>query len=439
MTQTADLLINARWIIPIEPAGTVLEHHAVAIAKGKILAIVPQAEALQLYAAAQTVDLPEHVLIPGLVNLHGHSAMNLMRGIADDLPLMKWLQEAIWPAEARHVTRSFVRDGTLLAATEMLRGGITTCNEMYFYPDAAAEAFDQAGMRAIVGITVLDFPTPFASDADDYLRKGLAARDEWRRHPRIGFSLAPHAPYTVADANLQRVASLAAELDTIIHIHIHETVGEVRDSIAQYGVRPISRLANLGLLGPNMVGVHAVHLDDSDISLLHKHGASIAHCPSSNMKLASGAAPVARALAEGITVGLGTDGAASNNRLDLFQEMRHASLLAKVTTGDATAIPAHTALRMATLAGAQALGLSDRIGSIEPGKEADLCAVTLGTLETLPCFDPASHLVYVAGREHVSHVWIGGEIRMNKGALVLQFNDTDLLGLAAMWQTKLSN
>lgn len=439
MTQPVDLLIKARWIIPIEPANTVLEHHSVAVRQGRIVAVMPQHEAGGQFAAARTVDLPDHVLIPGLVNLHGHSAMSLMRGIADDLPLMRWLQEAIWPTEARHVTRNFVYDGTLLAAAEMLRGGITTCNEMYFYPDAAAEAFERAGMRAVVGITVLDFPTPFASDADDYLRKGLAARDQWRRHPRISFSLAPHAPYTVADANLQRVASLAAELDTIIHIHVHETSGEVRDSLAQYGVRPIARLAALGLLGPNMVGVHAVHLDDSDIALLQKHGCSIAHCPSSNMKLASGAAPVMRALEAGIPVGLGTDGAASNNRLDLFQEMRHASLLAKVISGDATAVPAHTALHMATLAGAQALGLSDRIGSIEVGKEADLCAVALDALETRPCFDPASHLVYVAGREHVSHVWVGGEIRMNKGALVLQFNDTDLLGLAAMWQTKLSN
>lgn len=439
MTQPVDLLINARWIIPIEPANTVLEHHSVAVRQGRIVAVTPQHQAAGQFAAARIVDLPDHVLIPGLVNLHGHSAMTLLRGIADDLPLMRWLQEAIWPTEARHVARNFVHDGTLLAAAEMLRGGITTCNEMYFYPDAAAEAFERAGMRAVVGITVLDFPTPFASDADDYLRKGLAARDQWRRHPRISFSLAPHAPYTVADANLQRVASLAAELDTIIHIHVHETAGEVRDSLAQYGVRPIARLASLGLLGHNMIGVHAVHLDESDIELLQKHGCSIAHCPSSNMKLASGAAPVTRALAASIPVGLGTDGAASNNRLDLFQEMRHASLLAKVISGDATAIPAHTALRMATLAGAQALGLSDRIGSIEVGKEADLCAVALDALETRPCFDPASHLVYVAGREHVSHVWVGGEIRMNKGALMLQFNDTDLLGLAAMWQTKLSN
>lgn len=439
MKQAADLQINARWIIPIEPAGVVLERHAVIIAAGKIRAVTPQDAAARDFAPARTVDLPEHVLIPGLINLHAHCAMNLMRGIADDLPLMRWLQEAIWPTESRHANRHFVRDGSLLAATEMLRGGITTCNDMYFHPEAAAEAFDQAGMRAVIGITVLDFPTPYASDADDYFRKGLAARDAWRHHPRLAFALAPHAPYTVSDASLQRAASLAAELDTILHIHVHETQQEIADALAQHGTRPLQRLASLGLLGNGFVGVHAVHLDDTDIELLSLHGCSVAHCPTSNMKLASGASPIPRLLARGINVGLGTDGAASNNRLDLFQEMRHASLLAKVTQLDATAIPAHTALHMATLGGARALGLDTRIGSIMPGKEADLCAVTLDALETRPCYDPASHLVYAAGREHVTHVWVGGEIRVDKGRPVLQLNDSELLGMARVWQTKLSN
>jgi len=439
MSSSADLLINARWTIPVEPAGVTLEHHAVVIDQGRILAVLPQDEARLRFVSRKTVNLPDHVLIPGLVNLHAHCAMNLMRGIADDLPLMRWLQEAIWPAEAKHVSRNFVRDGTLLAAAEMLRGGITTCNEMYFHPDAAAEAFDQAGMRAVVGVTVLDFPTPYASDADDYLRKGLAARDAWRDHRRISFSLAPHAPYTVSDGTFERIASLAAELDTIIHIHIHETAQEIGESLTRHGMRPLTRLAGLGLLGSNFLGVHAVHLDDSDVDLLLRHNCSVAHCPSSNMKLASGIAPVARLLASGITVGLGTDGAASNNRLDLFQEMRHASLLAKVATLDATVVPAHMAIRMATLNSAQALGLDHRIGSIETGKEADLCAVALDKLETRPCFDPASHLAYVAGREHVSHVWVAGEIRVDKGNPVLQLNDNELLGFAALWQTRLSN
>jgi 5-methylthioadenosine/S-adenosylhomocysteine deaminase len=439
VSETVDLLINARWIIPVEPVGVTLEHHAVTIRHGRIVEVLPQDQARVRFSAGQTVNLPDHVLIPGLVNLHAHCAMNLMRGIADDLPLMRWLEEAIWPAEAKHVSHDFVREGTLLAAAEMLRGGITTCNEMYFYPDAAAAAFDQAGMRAVIGVTVLDFPTPYASDADDYLRKGLAARDQWHNHPRLGFSLAPHAPYTVSDATLVRVATLAAELDTTVHIHIHETAKEVSDSLAHHGMRPLARLATLGLLGTNFIGVHAVHLDNADIELLSKHGCSIAHCPGSNMKLASGIAPVAQLLSAGIKIGLGTDGAASNNRLDLLQEMRHASLLAKVSNLDATVVPAHTAIRMATLAPAHALGLGDRIGSIERGKEADLCAVALDRLETRPCFNPASHLVYVAGREHVSHVWVGGEIRIDKGLPVLQLNDNELLGFAGLWQTKVSN
>lgn len=439
MSAPADLLINARWIIPVEPANMTLDHHAVVVRDGRILDILPQDEARLRYVARRTEHLPDHVLIPGLVNLHAHCAMSLMRGIADDLPLMRWLQEAIWPAEARHVSRAFVHDGTLLAAAEMLRGGITTCNEMYFYPDAAAEAFDRAGMRAVIGVTVLEFPTPYASDADDYLRKGLAARDKWRKHPRIGFSLAPHAPYTVSDANLSRIASLAAELDTIVHIHTHETAQEINDSLELHGVRPLARLANLGLLGSNVVGVHAVHLDDADVDLLQRHGCSVAHCPTSNMKLASGIAPVARLAASGVNIGLGTDGAASNNRLDLFQEMRQASLLAKVATLDATAVPAHAAIRMATLNAAQALGLGHRIGSIAAGKEADLCAVALDRPETRPCFDAASHLVYVAGREHVSHVWVAGETRVDKGHAVLQLSDTELLGFAGLWHTRLSN
>jgi len=436
--QPVELLINARWVIPVEPANLVLERHAVAVDRGAIVAVLPQDDARARFAPARTVDLAEHVLIPGLINLHAHCAMTLMRGIADDLPLMRWLQEAIWPAESKHVSRAFVREGTLLAAAEMLRGGITTCNEMYFFPDAAAEAFDQAGMRAVIGVTVLDFPTPYANDVDDYLRKGLAARDQWRNHPRIGFSLAPHAPYTVSDTTFERVASLAAELDAIVHVHLHETVQEVTDSLAQHGVRPLARLAALGLLGSNVVGVHAVHLDRSDMDILSRYDVSIAHCPTSNMKLASGIAPSAGLLRAGLRVGLGTDGAASNNRLDLFQEMRHAALLAKVSTLDATVLPAHACLRMATLDSAHALGMGGRIGSIEPGKRADLCAVALDRIETRPCFDPASHLIYVAGREQVSHVWVDGELCVNKGKLPLQLRDSELLGFAAVWQTRLS-
>ncbi len=437
MSETVDLIIHARWIVPVEPAGIVLDHHALAIRAGRIVAVLPQEQAKLRFNATTVVELPHHLLMPGMVNAHAHAAMSLMRGIADDLPLMRWLQEAIWPTEARHVCAAFVRDGTRLAAAEMLRGGITTCNDMYFYPEAAAGAFAEMGMRAVVGLVMLEFPTPFASDADDYLRKGLTARDQWQGHPLIGFSIAPHAPYTVSDASFGRARSVADELGLPIHIHVHETRQEIEDSLLMHGVRPLARLARLGVLGENLIGVHAVHLDDTDLEFLALHNCSVAHCPSSNMKLASGIAPVPRLLASGLRVGLGTDGAASNNRLDLIQEMRHAALLAKLGSMDASALPAHTALRMATLDGARALGLDERIGSIAHGKLADLCAIDLGTLDCQPCFDPVSHLVYVAGREHVSHVWVNGEARVDKGAPLLHINDSELLRLASMWQTKI--
>lgn len=439
MSEAIDLVIRARWVVPVEPAGVILEHHAVAVRAGRIVGVMPQSQAEQRFDAARVVNLPSHLLMPGMVNLHVHAAMTLMRGLADDLPLQKWLQEAIWPAEGRHVSEAFVRDGTRLAAAEMLRGGITTCNDMYFHPAAAAEAFAEMGMRAVVGVVMLDFPTPFASDADDYLRKGLAARDQWRDHPLIDFSIAPHAPYTVSDASFGRALAIADELDLPIHVHVHETAQEITEGLAAHGVRPLARLARLGVLGENLIGVHAVHLDDSDVDLLVRHDCAIAHCPSSNMKLASGIAPVPRLLAAGLRVGLGTDGAASNNRLDLLQEMRQAALLAKVGSLDATAVPAHAALRMATLDGARAIGTGERIGSIEPGKSADLCAVDLGQAVCQPCFDPVSHLVYVAGREQVSHVWIDGETRVDKGIPLLHISDSELLRLASVWQTKVGN
>lgn len=437
MTPTpVDLLIEARWIIPVEPADTTLEHHAVAVHNGRIVAVLPTAEARLRYTAAETVSLPDHILTPGLINLHCHAAMTLMRGLADDLPLMRWLQEAIWPTEARHASTAFVRDGSLLAAAEMLRGGITTCNDMYFYPEATAEAFSRLGLRGVLGITVIEFPSQYASDADDYLRKGLATFDAWRDHPLIRFALAPHAPYTVADATLERIGSLADELELPIHIHIHETTQEVEDSLRTCGQRPITRLETLGLLGPNLIGVHAVHLNDGDIERLALHGCAVAHCPTSNMKLASGAAPVARLLDKGLNVGLGTDGAASNNRLDLFREMQQASLLAKLSTGDAAALPAHRALRMATLDGARALGLDHEIGSIATGKAADLCAVHIADPDALPCFHPVSHLIHVLGRHDVSDVWVAGQQRLQGGRL-LQITNTELLSTARLWQNRL--
>lgn len=414
-TVPQNTLLRPRWIIPVEPANAVLEGHAVALRDGRIEAILPAAEAAGRFASYSEISLEEHALIPGLVNAHTHAAMTLMRGLADDLPLMRWLEEHIWPAESRHVSPKFVREGTLLACAEMLRGGVTCFNDMYFFPEAALEAALAAGMRASLGLIVVDFPTAYASDPDDYLARGLALRDEWRDHPLASFCLAPHAPYTVSDATFTKVAKMAGEVEVPLHIHLHETEEEIRRSLAEHGVRPLERLRRLGLLGPGLIAVHAVHLEDAEIALLAKHGASVAHCPSSNLKLASGFAPVAKLAAAGVNLALGSDGAASNNRLDLFGEMRLAALLAKAVAGSAEAMPAHSALRAATLGGATALGLEARIGSLVPGKAADLAAVRITGPELAPCYDPLSHLVYAAGREHVSDVWVAGEALLRNG------------------------
>jgi 5-methylthioadenosine/S-adenosylhomocysteine deaminase len=335
--------------------------------------------------------------------------MALMRGHGDDLPLMRWLQEHIWPMEARHVSAEFVRDGTALACVEMLRGGVTCFNDMYFFPEASLEAALACGMRSAHGIIAIEFPSAYASDAADYLQKGLAVRDRYGDEPLVSFTLAPHSPYAVSNDSFKKIATLAAELDLPVHMHLHETAEEVERSRAEHGMRPLERLEKLGLLGPSLIAVHAVHMERQEIERLARYGCSVAHCPSSNLKLASGFAPVHTFLEKGINVALGTDGAASNNRLDLFQEMRTAALLAKAVSGDAEALPAHAALRAATLGGAQAMGLAGRIGSLEPGKAADLVAVDFSAPELLPCYDPVSHLVYAAGRENVSHVWVAGE------------------------------
>ena len=417
-------------MVPVEPAGAALENHAVALRDGKIEAVLPAEQAAARFPGYEQLVLKDHVLIPGLVNAHTHAAMSLMRGLSDDLPLMRWLEEHVWPAEAKHASPQFVRDGTLLACAEMLRGGITCFNDMYFFPEAAFEAASGAGMRVALGLIVIEFPTAYASDPADYLRKGLALRDRLRDQPLVSFCFAPHAPYTVSDATFHQVATLAAELDLPVHVHLHETADELARSVAEHGVRPLERLRRLGLVTPNLLAVHAVHLDAAEIELLARHGCSVAHCPSSNLKLASGFAPVHSMLKHNINVALGTDGAASNNRLDLFQEMRTAALLAKAVAQDAEALPAQAALRAATLGGAQALGLGSIAGSIEPGKAADLVAVDLRATELAPCYDPVSHLVYAAGREHVSDVWISGERRVAERKLLPEA----FSGLDTRWQ-----
>jgi 5-methylthioadenosine/S-adenosylhomocysteine deaminase len=431
------LLITPRWVIPVEPDGVVLENTAVALRDGRIEAVLPVAQAATRFSGYRQIRLRQHVLIPGLVNAHTHAAMSLMRGLADDMSLMRWLQEHIWPAEVKHVSPQFVKDGTLLACVEMLRGGTTCFNDMYFFPEAALEAALEAGMRAALGAIVIEFPSAYAADPDDYLRKGLALRDHFGEHELLSFCIAPHAPYTVSDESFRKVSRLAAELDVPVHLHVHETEDELARSIAEHGVRPLERLRRLGLLGPGLIAVHAVHLSPDEIAMLGRHGCSVVHCPSSNLKLASGFAPVAALLDAGVNVALGTDGAASNNRLDMFQEMRQAALLAKAVARDASALPAHAALRAATLGGAIALGLDSKIGSIAAGKLGDLVAVRLDGPELAPCYDPISHLVYVAGREHVSHVWIAGRPQVVDGILKAPSWST-LDSRVEVWQNTIS-
>jgi len=409
VTHPQALLIAPTWIAPVAPSSAVLADHAIVIRGSTIETVAPVDEARRNNPGIAELALPGHLITPGLINLHTHAAMALLRGLGDDLPLARWLEEKIWPTEARLAGADFVADGALLAAHEMLRGGVTTFNDMYFFPEATAAAARALGMRAALGIIVIGFPTAYANSPGDYLRKGLELRDACAGDPLLSFCLAPHAPYTVDDDTLRRVAVLADELDLPVHIHIHETAGEIEQSLAQFGERPLARLERAGLLTPHLIGVHAVHLSDAEIQLLANRGASVAHCPHSNLKLASGIAPVAKLLDAGITVGIGTDGSASNNRLDLLGEARTAALLAKGASGRAQAWPAPAVLRALTLDSAKALGLDRRIGSIEPGKQADLVAFDFTASELQPVYDPLSQLIYAAGREHVAEVWIDGQ------------------------------
>jgi 5-methylthioadenosine/S-adenosylhomocysteine deaminase len=434
---TADTLIHPDWIVPVVPRGTVLENYSIALTGSRISALLPRADANAI-TAARVLELPGHALLPGMVNSHGHAAMSLLRGYADDQPLMPWLEQHIWPLEAAHVSAEFVRDGAELAIAEMIRSGTTTFSDMYFFPDACAEIAQRVGMRCQITFPILDFPTVWAQNADEYISKGLALRDDVKHSELITVGFGPHAPYTVGEPNLVKVATLAAELDVAVQIHLHETTGEVLQAVEQNGERPLDTLHRLGLLGPRTQCVHMTDLGDQDIALLAATGAHVVHCPQSNMKLASGACPVARLQAQGINVALGTDSAASNNDLNLFGEMQSAALLAKLHAGDASALPASQALAMATINGARALGLEDTIGSLEAGKQADLIAVDLSQPETQPLYNVLSQLVYSNNGSQVTHSWIAGEQVLHQR----QLTGIDLPDLAARistWQQRISN
>ncbi|MBI2398323.1 MAG: TRZ/ATZ family hydrolase [Xanthomonadales bacterium] len=424
-----DLLIEAEWVVPVQPHGVVLEQHAVAVHHGRIVALLPVAEARMRYAAREVVARPGHALIPGLVNLHCHSAMVLMRGLADDLPLMTWLQQHIWPTEAKFVGAEMVADGSLLAAAELLRGGVTCVNEMYYFPEVAAATFKRVGLRAGIGLTVIEFPTAWARHAEEYIDKGLALADELKHESMLRAVWAPHAPYTVSDASFEKIRLYSDQLDLPVHVHLHETRFEVEDALRQHKERPFSRLKRLGLVNRNLIAVHMTELSESEIGQCAEAGVSIAHCPESNLKLASGFAPIEALRRAGVNVGIGTDGAASNNDLDLIGEMKTAAQLAKAVAGDAAALDAAAALHMATLGGARALGWDERIGSIEVGKDADLTLIALDQFDTLPVYHPISQIVYASNRRDVRDVWVRGERKLDGGRLT--GFDTDRLAASA--------
>ena len=429
------LIVTARWIVTVEQQGEVLENHAILVRNDRIDAIVPAQQAAGL-SADQHIKLDSHVLLPGLINLHGHSSMTLLRGMADDLALMDWLNNHVWPAEGKHVRDDFVFDGAMLAMAEMTRCGTTTVNDMYFFHSAMARAGLAAGLRTFVGCTILEFPTNYANNADDHISKALAERRNFIGEDLLSFTLAPHAPYTVSDDTFRKVITLAEEEDMLIHCHIHESENEISDAIKQHHQRPLARLKALGLLSPRLIAAHMVHLSADEISLAATHGISIAHNPSSNMKLASGIAPIGKLLQAGVNVGIGTDGAASNNKLDMLAETRLTALLAKVGSMDPTVVPAATALQMATLNGAKALGIDEVTGSLKVGKQADMIAIDLSALETAPAFDPISHIVYAAGREQVSHVWVKGQCLMQQRALT-RLDESALKARAEDWRHRI--
>ncbi len=432
-----DQIVHARWILTLEPAAAPLIDHSLAISGGRIAAIVPTATWQTQLTATQELDRRDCALMPGLINTHTHAAMSLFRGMADDLPLMDWLSNKIWPAEARFVDAEFVRDGTRLAAYEMLRGGVTCFNDMYMFPDEAAAAASELGIRAMVGMIVIAFPTAWAQTPRDYLRKGLVVHDRYRGHPFIHTAFAPHAPYTVDDETLTQVATEAEELDVPIHIHVHETAQEITDAVTQHGQRPLARLDGLGLLSPRLLAVHMTQLTDGEIALIARKGVNVVHCPESNLKLASGFCPVAKLLDAEVNVALGTDGSASNNDLDLLTEARTGALLAKAIAHNAGALPARRLLEMMTINAARALGLEQEIGSLAIGKQADMIAIDFSDPRLVPVFDPVAQVAYAAHRDQVSDVWVAGRQVVATGQ-VTTAERAQLLANATRWGARLA-
>jgi 5-methylthioadenosine/S-adenosylhomocysteine deaminase len=430
-------LIHARYVVPVRPQDVVLENYGVVVCDDVIRAVLPLAEAKESWPDAELIDLSDHLLIPGLVNAHTHAPMTLLRGYADDMELPVWLRDHIWPAEREFVGPEFVADGTRLAIAEMLRSGTTCFNDMYFFADSAIEVCLETGMRASIGITIIEIESAWAVDVESYVEKGLALHEHWKSEPLISFTLSPHAPYTVSDETLDRIALLSVERGLPVHMHLLETEWEIKQSLQQHDLHPLVRLNLRNLFNNKLQAVHMTQISNEDIDRLIATGAHVIHCPQSNLKLASGICPLSSLLKAGVNVALGTDGAASNNDLDLLAEAQTAALLAKGVSGDAEAAPAFQVLEMMTINGARALGLEERIGSIEVGKQADLCALNLNSPETQPLHNVVSQLVYAASSRQVSDVWVAGKRLLAEGKLTTIDLDV-VLDSARKWQARLA-
>lgn len=437
MTQAIDTLIHARWVLPIAPQNVILENHSLAIHSGRIVGLLPTAQAKQQWSGAKQVfELTEHALMPGLVNAHAHTPCNLFRGLADDLPLMDWLTKHIWPAEAATLNSESITDGMNLAILEMLRGGTTCFCDHFFFHDTAAEVVVNTGIRANIGLWVGNVKNVWGQNEAEFFSKVETTLKRGATHPRVTWSLAPHSPYIVTQDAFKKLKQLSAQFNIPIHVHLHETQAEIEDNLKRYGKRPLQWLDEFGLLSPQFIGVHMTQLTPAEIELIAKRGVPVVHCPESNLKLASGFAPISQLLDAGVTVALGTDGAASNNDLDMFGELQTAALLCKGVSQRATALPAPQALAMATIQGAKAFGLDKEIGSLEAGKAADVIAVDLSSYLTQPIYNPMSHLVYAVNRQQVSDVWVAGKQLLKNGEFT-QMNPTAIIAKAKSWAEKL--
>ena len=431
-------LIHAKWIITCEDKNQILENHALAIKDGKIHAIIPSKDAAKQFQADSEEHYAQHAITPGFINSHTHISMNIFRGLADDMELMEWLNKYIWPAEGKWVSQELVSDASQLAMAEMIRGGTVCFNDMYFFLGATAQAAEKTGMRAHIGMTIIDVPTAWAKTTDEYFAKAIEFYQQYKNSALVTPTLAPHSTYTVSIENLRRVKKIADEYKLKINIHLQETAAEIKGSLEKYNKTPVQVLHDIGMLSPDVIAIHMTQISDQDFAILEQTKPNIVHCPESNMKLASGVCPVDKLVKMGLNVAIGTDGAASNNDLDMISEMRTASFLAKSTNTNPVALPAEYVLKMATLHGARALGIDHLTGSLTPGKAADFIAINLDQIETQPLYHPISQIVYAASRQQVTDVWVNGK-QLLKNRQLLTLDEKELLNKAQIWRNKIKS